>query len=160
MWQLSSTELKDFTACDVKTTNVNQNKQMTKNVVNTCSLKDETPQVADATIVSLIEVKVAKSSLSKAKKTSIFRTRCKKRVRFLDEQKLADSFCDRFLRFFRFLSSCTSTVRTAISKSKSVFIVWTLFYSNEALFLSEKHLFLLNLLTLPNCTKLSFCSHS
>lgn len=97
---------------------------MTKNVVNTYTLGDETPSVADAPCLTLEEVKVAKSSLSKAKKVRIFRTKCKKRVRFLDEQKpTTDPFRDRFIRFFRFLWSCTSTVRTALSKSKSAFIV-------------------------------------
>lgn len=95
--------------------------QMTKNVESVCSIEDAKRNLScESEVVYENEVKTTKSSLSPCKRTWIFRGRCKKRVRFLDEIPPQNSLCERLVRFFRFLWTCTRTVSTVLSKSESI----------------------------------------
>lgn len=111
----SSTELKHFSKpSHVVARFANIENHMTKNVESTCCIEAE-PTLSE--VVYENEVKT-KSSLAVCKKTWLFRGRCKKRVRFLDEIQPRYSLCERFVRFFHFIWTCTRTVTTVLSKSE------------------------------------------
>lgn len=119
--KISSTELKHFSKpSHVAARFANIENQMTKNVESACTIESAKPNLScESEVVYETEVKTTKSSLATCKKTWVFGGRCKKRVRFLDEIQPQNSFCERFVSFFRFLWSCTRTVTTVLSNSES-----------------------------------------
>lgn len=123
--KFSSTELKYFSKpSHVVVRFANIENQMTKNVESVYTIEDAKPNLScESEAVYDNEVRTTKSSLAVCKKTWLFRGRCKKRVRFLDEIQPQNSLGERFVHFFRFLWTCTRTVTTALSKSESFNIV-------------------------------------